>query len=350
MTNANSRRLLTFEQMEQRLPLSAAPVINSLVDFKLDVGNPGLTWELVNQGGTIQLHSSATALQYRDGNGHPLDQGFIDVQGGDLVFSEPAHSWQRTNEQDEVGSLISPIAQPHLGDDDYSRGAISVAEIFRSNRPTELSQSEEHLVQSQPVDNTVAGTNQDSWKSISLSRGRDMYFEVAALSEDESQSKREAPRMASEIAPLLYQQTLRRQDAEQASSTTSTDHSPQRPTELLPGSTRENQSPPPAETKLFIPPAKNTEGKQSERTAQDQESPPGEHYSRNLDPRDHVFAIWHEGDNPSDEAVALRDDAQQTHSATWPVLAALAASGWIAKSRLTPRTPPSEQVPPPKIR
>ena len=219
MRNLVGRRPLTFEQMEQRLALSAVPASFYLAEL--------YGWNTL-QGGFYQFDRGYTGAL--DGAGQSTGNNFnlIDIRDGDIVFSGPSEDFHSEDDQEGgAGSLVTPIAQPQLGNGELAEGMIAVVEIFRPTKPTQLAQSEQHVVRSEPVETSVATVADDSWKAISLSRGRDMYFEVAALSDDHQSGEQTTPRLADEIVPLVYQQKLLQREAERTSSTTSQDQAKQ---------------------------------------------------------------------------------------------------------------------------
>jgi hypothetical protein len=168
-----------------------------------------------------------------------------------------------------------------------------------------------------------------------------MYFEVAALTDEHETGEGRDADLTTEIAPLMYQQSVLRREAERASATTSEERvsTPRQ----LPAVPRQEAQP--AETRQLDTPANDTAVEKTQRTAQDGEAPQVDEVSHVADPRDHVFAVWNDGDELSDEGIALRTETQQGHNASWPALAALAVTGWIARTRRAKGVLPSHRQP-----
>lgn len=338
MNKTSRNRPLAFEQMEQRLALTAAPA----GDFTITLGPH---WQLTtNTGGAIEfdqvfiagsndVHGTLASYESTRPN---HDRGFVDIRNGEFVFIGPVFSKPDATgnfESSEAGSSVTPIPQPQIGNGEIAEGLIAVAEIFRPTKATILPAVDESLVENAIVETTVARTTNDSWKSISLSRGRDVYFEVAALTNDhEANNRNENAELSSKIAPLIYQQTLERRETERAASTTSQE-STKTPRQVPPQPVVPQQEPQPADSKHLEIPVSGTGVEQNQRTAQDSEVPQVDEVSQAADPRDQVFAVWNDGDELSDEIIALRTESQQSQSTKWPVLAAIAATSWIARNR-----------------
>jgi hypothetical protein len=348
--------------MEQRLALSATPVNGGLsfqdLDFsgvylqtadKIAGGNIPLEFALdgVNRGTSLST-SDAGFLDIGFVETGFVETGFVDIWDGEIVFHGPVFSqpdFERPPESDGVGSLVTPIPQPQLGDGEIGAGLVAVAEIFHPTKPLPASQVDHQIAQSEPVSTTFASTADDSWKSVSLSRGRDMYFEVAALSDEhETSDTKNSIELSSKIAPLMYQQTLLRYEAERASSTTSQEQTktPQQMPALAPSPQQEVR---PADSEHSETPANDAAVGKAQRTAQDGEVPSQDEFSRSTDARDRVFDTLTEGGELSEEGIALRTENQQSQSATWPVLAALAATGWMVRSRRSTGKLPSHRQP-----
>jgi hypothetical protein len=344
MKNILGRRPLVFEQMEQRLALSAT----AMSDYVLTLGSDLHTISFLSGSGTVSVSDVLTA-DFGQTRGYKLGNafnGFVDIQDGQTIFTGPVFSSgvDRDFEANETESLVTPIPQPQLGEGEIAQGIVAVAEIFRPMKVLASSQAEPTIVRSEVVETTVVATADESWKSISLTRGRDMYFEVASLSDDSQPRDESESRLSNEIAPLIYQQALLRREAERASSTTSQDR-PNAPEDSSPLPAVPQQESLPAEAKPADVPADEAAIKKSEQTAQDGKVPEVDDYSQAPSPRDHVFAAWREDDELGDEAIALRTENQHGHSATWPVLAALAATGWLTRTRRSAVILPSHRQP-----
>jgi hypothetical protein len=358
MKHTLQRRPLAFEQMEPRLALSAA----ALSDYVFSLGSD-LQVTIGSAGGTVAFegvvtgafgHTRGTLLNYGADNftsdSFTWNNGFVNIIEGNFIFDGPAFAQpdvEGSTETDEVGSLVTPIPQPQLGDGEISEGIVAVAEIFRPTNSL-ASSREQPLVENETTETTVARVADDSWKSISLSRGRDMYFEVAALTDDRETSDGSSNAdLSSKIAPLIYQQALLRREAERASSTTSEERAnPSQPMPPLPAIPQQEAHP--AESKHSEAPADNGAVEKTQRTAQDGEAAKVDEFSRVANRRDQVFAAWSSDDELSDEAIALRTDTQQSHSAAWPVLAALTATGWMARTRRSAGVLPRHRQPLPR--
>jgi hypothetical protein len=322
--------------MEQRLALSATPATSTLSFSDLDWSGSYLQTTGVASGGNIAVDvvfNWGNAYQDRLTN----DAGFIGILNGQPLFTGPVFSKPEAEgalNSNEAGSTVTPIPQPQIGKGELSQGLIAVAEIFRPTSVTLSSPGGSEPIEHKAVETAIAATSDDSWKSTSLARGRDVYFEVAALTDDhEPNSRNDTAELSSKIAPLIYQQTLQRRESERAAATTSQEPlSTQRSASPLPSLPREQAQP--ADAKHSETPKSNTDVEKNQRTAQDGEHPQADEVSQATDSRDHVFAVWNDaGDELSDEAVALRTENQQDQSAKWPALAVLAATGWIARNR-----------------
>jgi hypothetical protein len=338
---------LTFEQIEQRLALSTTPISLTISFSDLDSTGSYLQTMDVASGGNIFVD-----VVLNGGNSFKdrltTTAGFIGIDNGEPLFTGPVFSKPEAEgalNSSEAGTSVAPIPQPQLGKGEITEGLIVVADIFRPTNGTMSYGVDESLVENGSVETTVAQTANDSWKSTSLSRGRDVYFEVAALTDDRAaNSNRESVNLSSKIAPLIYQQTLERRETERASSTTSQEQSnSSRPLSPLPAVPQ--QKPQPADIKHSESPVNDANAEENQRTAQDGEVPLADEVSQAVNPHDHVFAIWSGDAELSDEALALRTENQQSHSATWPVLAALAATGWMARNRRSAGILPSHRLP-----
>jgi hypothetical protein len=351
MNKTQRSRPLAFEQMEQRLALSAASVgsFDSMLSPQ---------WQLTTNvgGGVISFDQLYTSDVYvlsglsadYDATGLKVDRGFIDIVNGEPLFSGPVFSRpevEGTTKSNEAGGSVTPIPQPQIGHGEVAQGLIAVAEIFRPTNATVSSPVGRPLVEHKAVETTVAAAHDDSWKSTSLARGRDVYFEVAALSDHADVGNRsEGANLSSKIAPLIYQQTLQRREAERAAATTSQEPlNTQRSANPLPAVPQQQSQP--LDSQHPESPASAPEVEKNQRTAQDGDHPQANEVSQGTDSRDHVFAAWNDGDELSDEAIALRTENPQSRTATWPVLAALAATGWIARNRRSKGVMPSRRLP-----
>jgi hypothetical protein len=330
--------------MEQRLALSAAPLSDYVLTLDgdwsgLKLSGGSVAFEQVFTG----IYGSSLGITRSEFFSYVQDnafKGFVDIRDGEFIFNGPilsAPDVQETLESSEANSPVTPIPQPQIGNGEIAEGIIAVAEIFRPANAT-VSPAERSVVDEPVVEATVARTVDDSWKSVSLARARDMYFEVAALADDSETGDAD---LATEIAPLMYQQSVLRREAERASATTSEERvsTPQQ----LPTVPRQEAQP--AETRRSDTPANDAAAEKTQRTAQDGEVPQVDEVSQVADPRDHVFAVWNDGDELSNEGIALRTETQQGHSASWPALAALAVTGWMARTRRAKGVLPSHRQP-----
>lgn len=150
--------------------------------------------------------------------------------------------------------------------------------------------------------------------------------------------------MANGIVPLVYQQMLMRRESERNSSTTFHDQAkPAEQLPALPSSPRPETRPHDVDESDVHPDEAAAE--KSERTAQDRDVPVGDEYSHVIESRDEAFAVWRAADGIADEAIVLRNENQPGHTATWPMLAALAATGWWARTRRLAQVLPSQRQP-----
>lgn len=370
MKNIQGRRPLAFEQMEQRLALSAT----ATSDYVLNLGND---WNAIQVNGgsvslsfdqwTFNLRSSGMAMdsnvllnRWNDwlamrGAGtslsfdQPLTSTTSEIRGdalhwqgnhnliglldGELVFMGPIYQPNDdgfgTAESAGPGSSVAPISQPQIGSGEIGEGIVAVAEIFRPLKSSTTTHSESPALRTAAVDTAISSTAEESWRSISLARGRDIHLEVATLSPNSQPDKSTEAELSHGIAPLIYQQSQLRREAERDSSTTSQDRV--NSAEDLP--TVPQPKTLPADAKLRDVPANKATDEKSDRTAQDRDMPAGDEFSQVADPRDQLFEVWGEDEMLSDEAIALRTDSQQSHGVTWPILAALATTGWFARAR-----------------
>ena len=322
MTKPFGRRPLAFEPMEQRLALSATSVVGYTLEFDLS---------LVTQGGGTTIQQPGLWLSAGDSLGPTVD--FIDLRNGESVFTGPTNSRNIETGDGEVGSLINPITQPQMGEGEIGDGTIAVAEIFRPTQPVAIARADSQLARIETAEPTVEPSN-DSWRSISLSRGRDVYFEVASLPDHAESSPQAEPGLTDALAPVLYEQTALRREAQRSTTTAAEENKP-----VLPSLPERKATPAEAVDAVELPtvePPSDKSDQTAERNEADNEQPIAD-----VD-REQAFADL-------DEEMPL-DDPQQVdphqNNAAWPALAALAATGWWARFRRPGSTPPSDRHPP----
>jgi hypothetical protein len=313
------RRALGFEQMEERLALSTTTgdYLSSIV--LLDNAQGGLTFL-----GSNQVLSSGNFAEYAvDG-----DSEFLILNRylpSNHIRNNIVPSGDTGSYQEGLSDQVAPIAQPDWEDEELAHGIISLTEVFAPATQTKASQGthSEFVAISNPQVTPQTTTPVSAMMELSLSRGRDVYFEVAALKECEKTSSNAASEdEPQEIIPAIFAEPAAR-DAVFEDST------PNRPGEA---SARQRHAPKVPQNvpvdavglEAEIPP--NEQSKQDQAAAASAESVEDTVY-------DQVFADWHRVDSLVETAIPLRNEEGKEHRAAWPVVVALAGAGLIARSR-----------------
>lgn len=352
------RRTLGFEQMEERLALSTTAVGDSpiwagnltthlvnvgeplapLTITGENVGNPFLKWgnsyggltsprsynlgsfaNIVTDGDTLSLHLNP----------------FISADTAPAL-SGGVGSSQQGSYQEGMNDQVAPIVQPQIGNGEVAQGTIDLVQVFSPVAQTKTSHNTDSgfvaISVPQVMSQTLAPVS--GMMELSMTRARDVYFEVAALKAGEKTSSHAASEdAAQEIIPAIFVEPIAR-DAVFENST------PHRPGET---SARQRHTP---KVPQNLP--VDAVGLEAE-IPHNQQSKPDQAAAANAESavetaHDQAFADWHRGDSLADAAIPLRNGEGKEHRAAWPVVVALAGVGLIARHRRAPHA--CQQQPP----
>jgi hypothetical protein len=166
---------------------------------------------------------------------------------------------------------------------------------------------------------------------VSLSRGREMYFDVAEVSGDESRSRQVDEKDQATLTRVSFNSIgSEREQVRTAAATTVPTSNAAKALKARGTHANENRASETAELLLNALPKVS----EAESPALPQEnSPQGEKVSA-VSARDQAFADWRRREFlDSEEILSARTDESDEDSSSWPILAALAVGGLVVRSR-----------------
>jgi hypothetical protein len=332
-------RGLAFEQMESRLALSTTMGIYA-ANIELR-GNSNAVLAAYPGGFVdfdVQLFASkvtsATVLWQESGQ---------QVRGIELNLRDWIQFEGTLGAYDS--SDFATIPQPTVGPTKPHSGMIAIGEIFAVAPLVKMGNHAEDAAQTvrgqfeQTEGSSVAGNEQ-----LSLTRGRDVYFEVAARVEDGEFERPVRPDRTE--ASVASAQLGTDEESNQNSASMS-----------IAVLAARGRSLPAAQASLPSEPVQIREATQPLREApsvsqtpepksETDKTPQPKRVSK-VEVRDQVFQAWRDSKlDVAKRVVGRPAEEEQDESANWPVLAALAVGGMVFSSRRLASSAPAQQQPP----
>jgi hypothetical protein len=333
-------RGLAFEQMESRLALSTTLGIYAT---------------------NIELHGNSDAVLAT------YPGGFVDfdVQShGNQVRYYVAGSFQESEQPLVVSSLnlrawiqfegtlsgydssdFATIPQPTVGPTKPHSGMIAIGEIFAVAPLVKMGDNAEDVAQTirgqfeQTEETSFVGNEQ-----LSLTRGRDVYFDVAARGDNGEfeRSVRPDRTEASVVSAQLGADEELNQNFASASiaALAARGRSLPRAQNSLPSE--------PVQIREAAPPFREAPSvSQTSEPKNEAEKTPQPKQVSKVEVRDQVFQAWRDSKlDVAKRVVGRPAEEEQDESANWPVLAALAVGGMVFSSRRLASSAPAQQQPP----
>ena len=329
---AKRQRGLAFEQMENRLALSTT------TGAEIDLQIYSIT---TTQGGSIELDTVTTNQYY-----------LLDLKGTHFQFAEfggpsalahglaVAGAYEFSGNADSIvltSAFVSSlqtrqkitIAQPLFGNVANSNGIVAIGAIFE-NQPLAKGPQESTV-------NVVVARNQVAPElapavvpvnEVSLARGREMYFDVAEVSGDESNSRQVHEKDQATLTRVSFNSLgSEREQVRTASATTVPTSNAAKALKVRGPQIDAIRASAP--TLNAVPTVS-----EAELPALPQESSPQSEKVSATSARDQAFADWRRREFlDSEEILSARTDVSDEDSSSWPVLAALAVGGLVVRSR-----------------
>jgi hypothetical protein len=333
-------RGLAFEQMESRLALSTTlGIYASNIELHANsdavlAAYPGgfVDFELQSHGNQVRYHVTGSVLQ----SAQPLGESSLNLREW-IQFEGTLGNYDSRD--------FTTIPQPTVGPTKPYSGMIAIGEIFDVAPLVKMGNNAEDVAQTvrgqfeQSEGTSVTGNQQ-----LSLSRGRDVYFEVAARVED-GEFERPARTDRTE-ASVVSAQLGTDEELNQNSASTS-----------IATLAARGRSLPAAQSSLPSEPVQIRESAQPfrevpsvsqtpEPKSETEKTPQPKQVSR-VEVRDQVFQVWQNSKLDVTKRVVGRPaEEEQDESANWPMLAALAVGGMVFSSRRLASAAPAQQQPP----
>jgi hypothetical protein len=332
-------RGLAFEQMESRLALSTTIGIDTTTGLELQWDRTALL--AVYQGGFVnfglRIASDQVTLQGAGSlvEAYPQANAILKLWHDDLDFTVTCGF---------DASDVTTIAQPGIGPIKSHGGMIAIGEIFAvaplvkmGNNPAEVAQTVRGQLENTDVSITT------SEEQLSLTRGRDVYFEVAARVEDGNFERPTRPDRTE--ASVASAQLGSDEELNQNSASVS-----------IAALAARGRSLPAAQSSLPSEPVQIRESAQPLREApsvsqtpqpnETDKTPQPKQVSK-VEVHDQVFQVWQDSKLDVTKRVVGRPaEEEQDETANWPVLAALAVGGMVFSSRQPGSSAPSQRQPP----
>jgi hypothetical protein len=342
-------RELAFEQVESRFALSATSAIDvTEIDFQWDRDSFLTAW----QGGFINLgqqgspspyvfnSSGLTAYDTTYGRvmfGYLRDELKLDSTSDfDLSVSDAGI----TNSHPQS---MTTIQQPTMGPMRPDGGTIAIDEIFAVAPLVKMGAETHQVVRSQFE---RVETHPESTERLSLSRARDVYFEVASRVEnDEFESQ---DHLAASDNATVEEQLAADEETNEKSESAS-----------IATLVARGRSLPAAQDALASEPVQIRGVAKPLREAPSMtQSPESENKTENAtrpkqvsqtEVRDQVFQVWRDSKlDAMKRSPGRPEEEEQDDTASWPVLAALAVGGLVFSSRWLNNPASIQQLPPRK--
>jgi hypothetical protein len=333
-------RGLAFEQMESRLALSATGIETTGIQFQWNDSSASLA---AYQGGFVELDVQPLANQVRY---HVASSVLSSVpRNNDIELN--LRDWiqfEGTLGAYDSGSFTT-IPQPGMGPMRPDGGTIAIGEIFAIAPLVKMGNSPEEVakvVRGQFESSEVNATSSE--ESLSFSRARDVYFEVAAHVEDnELEKPTRAIRTEATVASAQLgadEELIQKSDSVSIAALVARGRS-------LPAA-RNTLTSEPVQIRNVAKPLREAP---SMTQSPESESKPEEAAQANqvsqTEVREQVFQVWRDSKLDAMKRTPGRpEEEEQDDSASWPVLAALAVGGLVFSSRRLTSPAPSQQQPP----
>jgi hypothetical protein len=333
-------RGLAFEQMESRLALSATSSI--------DVSGVELQWNrdyvfAAYQGGFVDLDLRSFLSNAVPSASVSRDQPIF---MGDLLDFNLREWIQFENGLGAYDSTdFTTIPQPGMGPMRPDGGTIAIGEIFAiaplvkmGNSPDEVAK----VVRGQFESSEVNATSSE--ESLSFSRARDVYFEVAAhVVDNEFEKPTRAIRTEATVASAQLgadEELIQESDSVSIAALVARGRS-------LPAAQNTLTSEPVQIRNVAKPLREAPSMTQSPESESKPEKAAQAKQVSQTEVREQVFQVWRESKLDAMKRTPGRpEEEEQDDSASWPVLAALAVGGLVFSSRRLNNPAPSQQLPP----
>jgi hypothetical protein len=330
-------RGLAFEQMESRLALSTTTGIYATdIEFHWNSNAVLSTYP----GGFVDLDVRIASEQVMlQGTGslseaYPRANTILKFWRGDLGVTSGFDA-----------SDVTTIPQPGIGPIKPHGGMIAIGEIFAVAPLVKMGNNAEDVAQTvrgefeQSERTSVTGNEQ-----LSLTRGRDVHFEVAARVEDgefERPARPDRTEASVTSAQLGTDEELNQNSASASIATLAA----------------RGRSLPAAQSSLPSEPVQIREAAQPfrevpsvsqapEPKSETEEAPQPKQVSK-VEVRDQVFQVWQDSKLDVTKRIVGRPaEEEQDDTANWPMLAALAVGGMVFSSRRLGSAAPAQQQPP----
>jgi hypothetical protein len=332
-------RGLAFEQMESRLALSTTLGIYA-TDIELR-GNSNAVLAAY-PGGFVNLDVRLSGNKVANDtvlwleSAQPLGESSLNLRDW-IQFEGTLGAYDSSD--------FATIPQPTVGPTKPHSGMIAIGEIFAVAPRVKMGDNAEDVAQTvrgqfeQTEASSVASDEQ-----LSLTRGRDVYFEVAAKVDD---GEFERPARPDRTEASVVSAQL---GSDEESNLNSGSMS-------IAALAARGRSLPAAQSSLPSEPVQIRESAQplreapsvsqtSEPKSETEKTPQPKQVSR-VEVRDQAFQVWHDSKLDVTKRVVGRPaEEEQDETTNWPVLAALAVGGMVFSSRRLASSAPAQQQPP----
>lgn len=335
-------RGLAFEQMESRLALSATSSVD-VTEIKFQWDRDAIL--AAYQGGFVDFDLRSLANYVVTNASVPR------AELGSLFNSDQLNLRDWIQFEGTLGAYDSDsfttIPQPSVGPAKPNGGMIAIGEIFANAPLVKMANDPEEVAQ------VVQGQferpethNLESTERLSLSRARDMYFEVASRVEN-SELESQDHLGSSDITITEEQLAVGEGANEEAES------------ESIAALVARGRALPAAQNSLSSEPVQIRNVAKPLREAPSMtQSPEAENKTEKVtrpkqvsqtEVRDQVFQVWRDSKLDTMKRTPGRpEEEEQDDMASWPVLAALAVGGLVFSSRRLSKAAPSQLQPPRK--
>jgi hypothetical protein len=332
-------RGLAFEQMESRLALSTTLGIYA-TDIELR-GNSNAVLAAY-PGGFVNLDVRLSGNKVANDtvlwleSAQPLGESSLNLRDW-IQFEGTLGAYDSSD--------FATIPQPTVGPTKPHSGMIAIGEIFAVAPLVKMGDNAEDVAQTirgqfeQTEETSFVGNEQ-----LSLTRGRDVYFDVAARGDNGEfeRSVRPDRTEASVVSAQLGADEELNQNFASASiaALAARGRSLPRAQNSLPSE--------PVQIREAAPPFREAPSvSQTSEPKNEAEKTPQPKQVSKVEVRDQVFQAWRDSKlDVAKRVVGRPAEEEQDESANWPVLAALAVGGMVFSSRRLASSAPAQQQPP----